>query len=190
LQLALGLLKHLLGEESWRLTPHPRGVRAITPAGGERVQLGFLLLPIAGEGRLTIVVPRLSGIDAVGQDIPHRRRLPNLILARRSRDMGRVQALGNVPATEVLFDQQPIDMPDDFRFPQVNHDLRGTAMAFGQIAVSIAPIGPREECAAPGFLSPAAPGPFENLGALVLGHHPLHLGEQFALWGIAKRVVF
>src|SRR5215470_18900688 len=69
LQLALGLLKHLLGEESWRLTPDPLGIRAITPAGGERVQLGFLLLPIAREGRLTIVVARLAGIDAVGEDI-------------------------------------------------------------------------------------------------------------------------
>jgi hypothetical protein len=27
------------------------------------------------------------------------------------------------------------------------------------------------------------------LGALVLGHHALHLGQQFALWAIAERVL-
>src|SRR5215468_11133010 len=50
-------------------------------------------------------------------------------------------------------------------------------------------ICPRHIFAAPRFLQPPAPRALKNLRAVILGNHPLHLGEQFALRRVSKGVV-
>jgi hypothetical protein len=128
----------------------------------------------------------MPGIDLVRQEVAHGRRLPDLMLARRGREVGLVQAFGDLPTPEVLFAYQALEVSEHRRFLQVNHDLGKTAVAFGQIVGPIAPGGPREQCAPPGFLQAAPARAFENLGALLFGHHPLHLGQQLALRRVAK----
>jgi hypothetical protein len=181
-----GLGKHLGGDHGWGLTPDPLGVRAVATPGGERTQLGFVLLPILWHAWLTIVVAGMPCIDLVRQDGANGRGLPDLVLARRGREVGLVQACGDLPTTEGLFDSQAREVADHLRFLQVNHDLGQTAVAFGQIVVPIAPGGPREQCAPPGFLQAAPARAFKNLGALIFGHPPLHLGQQLALRRVAK----
>ncbi len=183
---ALGVGTHLGGDHGWGRTPDPRGVRAVAPPGGERTPLGFVLLAILWPARLTRVVAGMPCIDLVRQDGANGRGLPDLMLARRGREVGLVQALGDLPTTAVLFDAQALEAADHRRFLQGNHDLGKTAVAFGQRVVPRAPGGPREQCAPPGFL-PAAPArACENLGALLCGHHPLPLGQQLALRRVAK----
>src|SRR2546429_877566 len=62
-------------------------------------------------------------------------------------------------------------------------------MPFWQIPVPMTLIRPRHELPTPGFLQPATPRPFGNLGALILRDHALHLRQQFALRTIAERIV-
>src|SRR5262245_51699869 len=50
-------------------------------------------------------------------------------------------------------------------------------------------VRPRHALALPGFFQPSAPGTLGNLGALVLRDHPLHLGQEFALWTIPERML-
>jgi len=182
----LGFGKHLGGDHGWGLTPDPLGVRAVATPGGERTQLGFVLLPILWHARLTVVVAGLPCLVLVRQEVANGRGLPDLMLARRGREVGLVQAFGDLPTTEVLFDSQAREVSDHLRFLQVNHDLGKAAVAFGQIVIPIAPGGPREKCAPPGFLQAASARAFEHLGALICGHHPLHLGQQLALRRVAK----
>src|SRR5262249_52692456 len=104
--------------------------------------------------KLAIIVARVPGIDAVGQDVPDRCWLPDLVLARGGGDMGLVQALGNLAATQVLFDQQPIDRADDLGLSRLDHDLRRGIVPFREIAIAIAVIRPWYIFAAPGFLQP------------------------------------
>jgi len=111
---------------------------------------------------------------------------PDLMRARRGGEVGLVQTFGDLPATEVLFASQAIKVADHRCFLQGNHDLGKPAVAFGQIAVPLAPVGPGEACATPGFLQAAPARAFENLGALIFGHPPLRLGPQLALRGVAK----
>jgi hypothetical protein len=89
----------------------------------------------------------------------------------------------------VLFDQQPIHVADDLSLARLDHDVRRRVMPSRQIAVPITMIGPRHIFAAAGFLQPSPPGALENLRALILGDHPLHLGEQFTLGRVPKGVV-
>jgi len=88
-----------------------------------------------------------------------------------------VQALGNLTTTQVVFDQQLIDMADDLGLPRLDYDLRRGIVPFRQIAISIILIGLWDICAAPGFLQPSPPRALKDLRALILGNHPLHLGE-------------
>ena len=89
----------------------------------------------------------------------------------------------------MVFDQQWIDRADDLGLPQLDDDLRRGIVPLRPIAISITLIGPRYLCAAPGFLQPSPPGTLENLCALILGDHALHLGEQFALRRVSKGIV-
>src|SRR5215831_6431292 len=100
-----------------------------------------------------------------------------------------VQALGNLTTTQVLFDQQLIDMADDLGLPRLDYDMRRGIVSFRQIAISITLIGPWYIFAAPGFLETSPPSAFENLRAFILGNHPLHLGEQFTLRRVSKGIV-
>jgi len=89
-----------------------------------------VVLTISGESKLAIVVARVPGIDAVGQDMPDRGWLPDVVLARRGGDMRLVQVLGNPAATQALFDQQPIERADDLGLSRLDHDLRRGIVPF------------------------------------------------------------
>jgi hypothetical protein len=103
--------------------------------------------------------------------------------------VGSVQAFGHLSAAQMLFNQQTIDAPHHVRFHRFNHHLGGTAVAFRPVTVPGVALRPGPIFPAPGFLQTSAARTCEHLGAFRLGHHPLQLGEQFALGGIAKRVV-
>jgi hypothetical protein len=124
LQLHLGFLIDVRHDEGWRLTPDPFTGRPVAPTGFEGAQLRFIFLTIPGESRLAIVVARVPGIGAVGQDVPDRCWLPDLVLARRGWNMRLVQTLRNLATTQVVFDQQPIDVADDLGLPRRDHDMR------------------------------------------------------------------
>ena len=62
-------------------------------------------------------------------------------------------------------------------------------MAFGQIAIARTTKGPRDNLPTPRFLHPSTPRAFVNLGAFLLRHHALPLGEQLSLRRITKRVL-
>jgi hypothetical protein len=93
----------------------------------------------------------------------------------RDTNLRRVEPFGNLPAAEVLFDQGPIHLLDDGGLGRFDDHLRRTAVTLGQIAVPITLEGPRQELAPARLLSTTPPGAFQYLGALVLGHHALHL---------------
>jgi hypothetical protein len=103
--------------------------------------------------------------------------------------VGGVQPFGNLPTTQLFFHQGTIDGAHDVSLCGLNHHLRGAAMPFRQISVPITLIRPRHELSTPGFLQPAPPRPFSNLGALILRDHALHLRQQLALRTIAERIV-
>jgi hypothetical protein len=94
-----------------------------------------------------------------------------------------------LPTAQLFFHQAPIELTDDFRFFQINCDLRSTAMTFGQIPIPITTKGPRDELSTAGFLQSAPPRAFMNLGSFVCRHHSLPLGQQLALRRIAKRIL-
>jgi hypothetical protein len=91
--------------------------------------------------------------------------------------MSLVQAFGNLTTTQVVFAQQLIDMADDLGLPRLDYDMRRGIVPFREIAIAITLLGPRYICAAPGFLETSPSGALKNLRALILGNHPLHLGE-------------
>ena len=83
LQLYLGFVIDVRHNECRRLTPDPLTGRPVVTTSREGAQFRFVLLTISGESRLAIVVACMPGIDAIGQDIPDRCWLPDLVLARR-----------------------------------------------------------------------------------------------------------
>jgi hypothetical protein len=152
LQLHLGFVIDGRQDKCRRLTPHPLTGRPVVATSFEGVQNRLVLLTISGESKLAIIVARVPGIDAVSQDIPDRCWLPDLVLARRGRNMSLIQAFGNLATTQVVFDQQPIDVADDLGLPRLDHDLRRGIVPFREIAIAIAVIRPRHIFAAPRFL--------------------------------------
>lgn len=62
-------------------------------------------------------------------------------------------------------------------------------MAVGRIAVSITPLRPGDTFTAAGSLQASAARALEHLGAFILGHHPLPLGQPLALGGVTKRIL-
>jgi hypothetical protein len=101
--------------------------------------------------------------------------------------MGRLQVLGDVPTTAGLFDPHPIEAPPAVCFPRLTHHLGWRAVAFGQLAVSITPIRPGDKFTAAGVLSASAARALEQLGALILGAHRLHLAQQ-PTFGISRLI--
>src|SRR5262245_3899080 len=78
LQLHLGFVIHVRHAECRRFTPHPLTGRPVVATSFEGAQGRFVLLTISGESKLAIVVARVPGIDAVGQDVADRCWLPDL----------------------------------------------------------------------------------------------------------------
>jgi len=189
LQLQLRFVKQLDGDDGRRFAPDPFALRAIASPRLEIPQLVFLRLAILRDYGLPIVVTRLPGIDTIRQDISDRGRLPDLVLARGRWRFGGVQTFGDLPTTQLFFHQRAIDVPHDFGCHGVEHHLRRATVTFREIAVAVTPVSPRDECAVPGFLQTSATGAFGNLGTLVLGDHPLHLGQSFALRSVAERIL-
>ena len=62
-------------------------------------------------------------------------------------------------------------------------------MAFGQIAIAITAIGPRNKLPTARFFQSSTSCALVNLRTFIFRHHPLHLGEQFSLRSITKRVL-
>jgi hypothetical protein len=110
-------------------------------------------------------------------------------MPRRGWELRFIEAFRHLPAPQLVFDQQAIDAPHDLRLLQVDHHLRKTPVALGERAVPIAAIGPGQKFSPPGFLHATPAGTLEDLGTCIFGDHALHLGQQFALWRIAARVL-
>ncbi len=142
-----------------------------------------------GQDGLAIIVARLPRRDPIDQQVPDCGRLPDLVFAGGGRHLGLSQPFRELPTTELFFHEGLIELPHHGRFRWFNHHLGGTAVALGQRAVPVTPLRPGPELAAPGLLQPSSSGAFVNLGALILGHQALQLGEQFALGRIAKGVL-
>jgi hypothetical protein len=135
------------------------------------------------------MVTRLPGINLIGKDVSDCGHLPDVVLACGRRRVGGVEPFGDLPTTELFFYQGAIDGAHDVSLCGLDHHLRGAAMPFRQIPVPLTLIRPRHELPTSGFLQPAPPGPFGNLGTLILGDHALHWRQQFALRTIAERIV-
>src|SRR5262245_12149205 len=67
--------------------------------------------------------------------------------------------------------------------------VTSAAVTLGQIAITVAAVGPRDVFTATSLIQSAPSCTFGNLSPLVLGDHPLHLCEQLALRGIAEWVL-
>jgi len=151
--------------------------------------LRFLGLAIFGQHGLAIVVARLPSIDTIDENISHAGYVPDGLLPRRGRRLRFVQPLGELSTTQLFFHHGAIELPDHLGFGRLNHHLRRVAMPLREIAVAVTPVCPRDELPAPGLLQPPTAGAFVNLRPLVFRHHPLHLGKQFPLRGIAKGIL-
>src|SRR5262249_53708309 len=81
LQLHLGFLIYLWHDERRRLTPDPLTGGPVAAPGFEGAQLRFSFLTLPWERRRAIVIARMPGIGTVGQDVPDRCWLPDLVLA-------------------------------------------------------------------------------------------------------------
>src|SRR5262245_62642089 len=100
LQLSLRFVKELAADNGRRVAPDPFALRAIAAAGLERPQVVLLLLPRLGEHGLSIVVPGLPDIGAIGENVTDRRVLPDRVFARGRRRVGGVQAFGDLTTTQ------------------------------------------------------------------------------------------
>jgi hypothetical protein len=100
----LGFLKQVRGKQGRRVTPNPVALGPIMAAGFQGAVRRTGVLAVPGKPRLSIVIARLPGIDPMGQDSADGSRLPHGIMAGRSRDLSRIQPLGDLPAGEVLLD--------------------------------------------------------------------------------------
>src|SRR5262249_2584490 len=130
LQLQLRFVKQLDSDNGRSVAPHPFALRPITSPGLEITQLVFLPLAILRDHWLPIVVTRLPSIDAIGQDVSDRRRMPNAVLAGGRPRVSGVQPFGDLATTQLLFHQCTKDVPYDGGFHGFDHDLRRIAMTF------------------------------------------------------------
>lgn len=146
-------------------------------------------LALLRHGGLTIGIPGLPGIDAIGQNVSHGCRVPNGILPCGRGCLRGIQPFGDLAATALLCDQRPIHRPHDLGFLKINVYLWRIAVPCGKIPIAVATVRPGDARPLPCLLSTATPSPFGNLGAFICGHHPLHLGQQFALGAITERIV-
>jgi hypothetical protein len=77
----LGFREPLVRDDRRGVTPDPFGLRSIVAAALERVQVSFSRLPRSGHDELAIIVARLPGRDAVGQQGSDAGRMPDLVAA-------------------------------------------------------------------------------------------------------------
>jgi hypothetical protein len=128
LQLPLRFVTQLDSDHGRRVAPHPFALRARASPGLERPPVVFLPLAILRDHGLPIVVTRLPSIDAIGEDVSDRRRMPNVVLARWGPRVSGVQPLGDLTTAQLFFHQRAIDVSDDGGFHGFDHDLRRIAM--------------------------------------------------------------
>ena len=185
----LRFLKQLQRDDGRSFAEHPFALGTVTAPSLEITQLALVGFAILRDHRLPIVITRLPGVDAVGQNVAHRRRLPDLILARGRGRPGLIESFGDLPARELFFNQRAVNATYDLRLLRLDHHLRCAAVMLWQIAIAITAVSPGNELAAPCFFQSATTRAFDNLGAFVLGDHPLHLRQQDALGRITEWVL-
>ena len=67
-------------------------------------------------------------------------------------------------------------------------DPRREPGVFGNIAVAIRPVRPRQKCCLARFVQPSAARPVGNLASFVFGKHPLHLCQELTVGSIPTRI--
>ena len=152
LQLQLRFLEELNRDTRGRFTLDPLARRPITAPGfGHGFRRGCPF-PIFGQCGLAIVIPHHAGIHAIGEEVSYRRRVPDRAFPGGRRSVGLVEALGQLPTAQLLFDHGLLEVADHFGFLRVKDDLRYTAMPFGQIPIAITMIRPGHKLSPARFL--------------------------------------
>jgi hypothetical protein len=183
------VVKPLDGDEGRRGAQPPCARRARAAPGLERPALVCLPLAILRDPGLPIVGTRLPGIDARGQDVAARRRVPDGVLARWRPRVSGMPPGGELTPAPLFVHHRAREVPSDGGFQGRDPHLRRVAVPCWQSAVAVTTVGPREACAAPGVLPPSAPGACGHLGALVRRHQPWPRPAPCARRTVATRML-
>jgi hypothetical protein len=112
--------------------------------------------------------------------------MPHGVLTSPCGNLQRVQPFDNLPRGPWFLDQPAKHVSHHLSLFWMDVDPRREPEMFGDIAVAIRPVRPRQTFGLPRFVQPAATRPVGNLAPCVFGHHPLHLGQQLAVRSIPK----
>lgn len=119
--------------------------------------------------------------DGPAEPVLQARLRPGPLLLQAAADLRQRAPLQAHPAEHLLDDRGllGVDLP-----PRL-------AASLGLVDVTVAVRGPADgaDPAGVGRMELPATDPFEDLGTLVLGHHPLHLQQQMVFGGLADLVI-
>ena len=162
-------LEDVVGDDAWHRDRDPLGGWAGPLAGWA---------PARGRGRdqLGAVVVGTPDVGLVAQQPPDGRHPPHRLAGWRSNAVG-VEPPGELPHGQACGHVVVEDAPDHLRFGLVDLKVRGASRPAGHppVAVGRLPADDLADTRAPQLATPVALG---DLGTLVLGDHPLDLGEQ------------